>query len=143
MRAGLVWSDTCILNISTRGLLIQSGGALSRSDTVELWRGEHVIVARVVWRQGSRVGLKAEDLLPVEDIMTSSQEQALRLTSGRALVVERRKRSRTHDDSRARARAMEFAGIAMIASILAAGAFAMVEDALGRPLALVVSALGK
>jgi hypothetical protein len=49
---------------------------------------------------------------------------------------------RSHEDNRLRARAVEFASVALIASVIVVGNFAMVEQALARPLALVRVALG-
>ena len=67
---GVQWSDTCILNISSRGLMIHSGRVAPKGSVVELHRGDHVIVARVVWRDGARVGLQSTDRVPVEEIMS-------------------------------------------------------------------------
>jgi len=59
------WTDACILNISSRGLLVHSARTGPAGSIVEVWRGDHVIVARVVWHDGARAGLEAEDKLPV------------------------------------------------------------------------------
>src|SRR3954466_7284207 len=93
MRIGSAWSDACILNISTRGLLIHTSSAMPSSGVVELRRGEHVIVARVAWREGSRAGLCAEERVPVEEIMTLSQATALQLTAAGTPPAERRTRA--------------------------------------------------
>src|SRR4051794_34204558 len=54
MRTSAGWSDACILNVSSRGLLVHTRLATPDGATVELCHGEHVIIARVVWRQGPR-----------------------------------------------------------------------------------------
>jgi hypothetical protein len=100
-----------------------------------------VIVARVVWRKGTRAGLQAEQRVPVEELMTLGQAPRLQLTAAGWPEVERRKRPRTHDDSRLRARAIEFAGLGLVAATLALGASAMVEQAFARPLTYVEAAL--
>jgi len=81
LRTGVQWSDTCILNISSRGLMIHSGKPAPKGSLVELRRGEHVIIARIAWRDGARVGLCAEDRVPIEEIMSVGQSQAFRLTA--------------------------------------------------------------
>lgn len=139
---GAVWGDARILNISSRGLLIETGLGTPRGDAVELRRGAHVILAHVVWREGKRAGLQADHCIPVVEIMALSKTASLQLIAGEAPTAERRARPRSHEQSRLRSRAMEFASVALVASTFAAGAFAMVEEALARPLALVRGALG-
>lgn len=141
LRASTGWSDACILNVSSRGLQINSSHAV-QGTLVEIWYRDQVIVARVVWRNGSRAGLQAEDRVPVEELMTAGQAPALQLTAAQWPQVDRRKRPRTHDQSRLRSRAIEFAGIIAIAVSLAGGVFAMVGQAFARPMAVVEAALG-
>src|SRR4051794_36406877 len=71
------WSDTCILNISSRGLMIHSARTGPEGSMVELYRGDRVIVARVVWREGARVGLRSDERLPVDEIMSLIQPARL------------------------------------------------------------------
>ena len=77
------------MNISSRGLMIHTGRQIAKGTKVEVRRGEHVITARVVWRDGARAGLQAEDRVPVEAIMTCVQSPAFQLI---AATGERRKR---------------------------------------------------
>ena len=141
MRASSGWSDACILNISSRGLLIHSTRGAAQGSTIELWHGDHVIVAKVVWRNGTRVGVRADERVPVEDIMTSSAAPAPQPVAADGKPVERRKRPRTHEQNRYRGRAIEFAAAVAVAVPLAIGAFALVEQALAQPLASVGAAL--
>lgn len=140
LRHGSSWSDACILNISSRGLMIHTGRPIARGAEVELRRGDHVIVARVMWREGGRAGLRSEDRVPIEDIVTFGQSPALQLT---AATGERRKHPRPEEHSRIRARAVEFAGVLAIAICLAGAGFTMVESAFARPLAVVAAALDR
>lgn len=142
LRAGAQWSDACILNISSRGLMIQSGRAGPTGSRVELRRGKHVIVARVVWRDGARAGLASDERLPVEDIMSVSQSSALQLVASDGMFVERRTKSRQKSvDSRLRGRTFEFVGVGAIALLLALGVWGMAQQALAAPLAKVEAAL--
>ena len=142
LRAGAQWSDTCILNISSRGLLIHSARAAPEGSIIELRRGDHVIVARVMWREVARVGLQADERLPVEQIMSLGQSQALQLTASSGAAVERRKQPRAEVDARLRGRAMEFASVLVIAASMALTIWSMASEALARPMAAVSAALG-
>jgi hypothetical protein len=141
MRALSGWSDTCILNVSSRGLMI-NGTAPVRGDTVELWHGEHVIVATVMWRKGTRAGLRAEDRIPVDDLLAMSKSPSLQLTAGSWPEVDRRKAARTHEESRVRSRLIEFCGAAAVAAGAGVSAFLMIEQLLARPLRQVLAATG-
>lgn len=138
LRHGASWSDACILNISSRGLMIHTGRPISRGAEVELRRGDHVIVARVMWRDGGRAGLRTEERLPIEDIVTLGRSPSLQLTAANG---DRRKHPRPEDQSRIRARAIEFGAVLVIAAGLAGAGFTMVESAFARPLAAVAAAL--
>jgi hypothetical protein len=139
LRHGAAWTDACILNISTRGLMIHTGRQVAKGTQVEVRRGDHVIIARVVWREGGRAGLRAEDRVPVEEIMTLGKSPPLQLT---AAPVERRKHSRPHDGSRLQGRAMEFGAVIAIGACLAAAGLSMVQAAFARPLEMVSAVLG-
>ena len=138
LRHGASWTDACILNVSSRGLMIHTGRPIVEGTQVEVRRGDHIIVARVMWRDGGRAGLKAEERVPVEEIMTLGQSPSLQLT---AATGERRKHPRPGDNSRLRGRAIEFAGVVTIAISLAGAGLAMIEQAFARPLAMVSAAL--
>jgi hypothetical protein len=147
MRAESGWSDACILNISSRGLMINAIRAAETGSTVEVWHGDHMIVAHVIWRKGTRAGLRAEDRLPIEDMTTASQTTALQTTALQPTAmdwhrVERRKGSRSREDSRRRSRMIKFARVAVIAASFAMGVYAMFKEAFAEPFALVAAALG-
>src|SRR5258708_18371651 len=143
MRASTGWTDACILNVSSRGLLINASAAgAATGSEVELRHGAHVIVAEVVWRRGTRAGLRTDQRVPVEEIMALSKAPALQLTAGQWPHVDRRTQWRSHDESRQRSRMLEFASVVVIAVSLAGALFSMVEQAFVRPLAMVQAALG-
>jgi hypothetical protein len=138
---GALWTDACILNVSSRGLMIRASRAAPTGTVIELWRGDLVITARVVWRQGVKAGLRAEHPVPVEEIMTLRQSPGLPFTTGDQPAYERRKRARTSDDNRIRGRAIEFGSAVLIAALLSFSAYDFVEQALAKPLAAARSAL--
>ena len=143
LRVGARWTDVCILNISSRGLMIRTASLLGANNVIELRRGDQVIFARVVWRIGARAGLQSDECLPVDDILTLAQAPALQITGSGALTPERRRAARSfHQDSRLKGRAIEFAGTPAIAVGLAIAVFSMIESAFARPLALIRAAFG-
>jgi hypothetical protein len=141
--AGSQWSDACILNVSSRGLLIQTSRPIPEGSSVEILRGDHLIVACVMWSNAGRSGLKSEQQLPVEDILSLEQSRALQLIASNGLIHDRRRKKRgVVVDPRLRGRAMEFLAIGAIAASLAIGMGAMAERALSGPLASASAALG-
>lgn len=137
MRTDEGWGDACILNISSRGLMIHAGRAADRGSVVEVRQGEHLIRARVVWRDGARIGLKADARLPVEQILSRCDCPELRLTASQP-----RRCCETHDRSRSRSRLLELLVFIVVAGFVGATAFSLVGEALAKPLASVRSALG-
>jgi hypothetical protein len=142
MRSDSGWSDACILNISSRGLLVRSGRPAVRGSVIELRHRDYAIVGRVVWSDGAHAGLQAEERVPVEQILSLSQAPSLQLTAVNGRPVERRKRPRSHEDNRVRGRLFEFSAVAILAALVAGFAFDLVHDALSRPFQQVQAVLG-
>jgi hypothetical protein len=148
MRAGASWDDVAILDLSTRGLGIRAADPPGRGTYVEICRGRHVIVARVMWTSGQRAGLQAQDVIWVQALVNEpSNDRHAPPTPSGGRPVERRAKPRTaqqrHDDSRLVGRALEFACIALLGAAMAMAAFGMVEHALARPLAQISAALAQ
>ncbi len=142
LRKGSQWDETCILNMSSRGLMIHSPWGAPEGSFVELRRGGHSIIAQVMWCEGPRVGLRSEERLPVEEIMSLGQSHALQLVAVTREPRERRKRSNAgHPDARLCGRAFEFVGVVTIAIMLAIGVWTMMQQALTGPLNRVAVAL--
>jgi hypothetical protein len=140
--AGADWSDTCILNVSSRGLMIHSSRPAFPGSVVELRRGEHVIVARVMWRDGARLGLQAEERVPVEEILSLSNTKSLQLAALGGALIERRKEPRLDPDgARSDGRWMEFLATIAAAAIFAGCAWSIAHQALAKPLAAAQVAL--
>ena len=136
------WTDACILNVSSRGLMIHSSRAGPQGSIVELRRGQHAIVACVVWRDGARVGLKTEERLAVEDLIRLNCAYAMMATAGQAQNRARGTPSeRPERNRRSLGRVIEYVGVALIACTLAATAFYFFERGLGTPMALIETAL--
>jgi hypothetical protein len=146
MRSGASWHDVCILNISTRGLGIQAADPPQRGAYLEICRGRHMIVARVMWTSGHRAGLKAQDSIFIDALVNEPVEAAGRPGGqGAPQPVERRRAPRPiqqrHDRSRIAGRAFEFVCFAILASAIGITAFGAVEKALAQPLSTIEAAL--
>lgn len=140
VRCGATWSDACILNVSSRGMLIHATQAPSRGTYLEIRRGTQAFAARVVWTSDARFGVLTQDSVSAEQLI-NGQAQAQQT----AMHVERRRQPRTlpsrHEASRFRSRAMEFAAFALFGAIGATFATSVVNELLGKPLEAIRSAL--
>jgi hypothetical protein len=99
-----------------------------------------VIIAHVMWRDGGRAGLLTEDRVPIAEIITFGQPQALQLTRSNG---ERRSRLRPNERARVVGQGLEFVGVLMIVVCLAAAGLTMLQAAFARPLVTVVAALSR
>jgi hypothetical protein len=143
VRSGARWGDACILNISSRGMLIYSTWPVVEGSVVEILRGDQLIVARVMWSEAGRSGIRSDERLPVEDLLSLEQSRSLQLIASNGVLHDRRKqRQRIARESRGHGRAIEFVAFGAIAVSLAFGLWAMTEAALSGPLARATAALG-
>lgn len=141
LRNGAGWVDACILNISSRGLLIHAKCDAQPGSQISLWRGENLIVGRVVWRSTNRIGLCSPDPLPVDDVISGGAAPAAAPVATGDLKIERRTQPRSHERSRERSRAIEFVSLVLAGVALAAAASAYAYQALSNPLEAVQRAL--
>jgi hypothetical protein len=140
MRTAAGWSDACILNVSSRGALIHSKRPITEGSAIELRHGDQVIFGRIVWHEGAKAGVQSDHRIPVEHILSLADAPALMLAA--PVRGDRRRRPRTHEQSRQQSRLMEFAGVVIITVAFSSAAFALVGEAFARPLAQVRDALG-
>lgn len=147
LRHGARWQDSCILNISSRGMQVLMGATPppTPGSFVELGRGRHLIVGRVVWSAGRRIGVQTQDRLDVEAMVADPESAAALPGKGNAPPVERRRAPRAsaqrHEQSRQHGRAIEFGSLALAVGAAAWFAASMVETALARPLGTIQAAL--
>jgi len=140
MRSQSGWSDACILNISSGGLLVYSPGEATIGSSVEIRRGANLIIAHVVWRRNQRIGLCSHGRVPIHHLLDNDSVAAA-VTSDVAVQAERRKQPRSSDKSRLQARAMEFVGTLFVGITLAVAAAAAVADVISTPISVVTAAL--
>lgn len=141
LRNGGGWIDACILNVSSRGLLIHAKCTPQPGSQIELRRGGYLVTARVVWRSTHRIGLCSPDQLPVDDIISCEHAPAAVPALKSDVKVERRIEPRSHERSRERSRAIEFLSLVLVGTALAGAASAYAYEALSNPLKAVHRAL--
>ena len=150
MRLDDAWSDVCIRDISSRGMLLEAVSAPRRGKYVELRKGRHVVVARVVWSTDCRFGIQSQDCLNVRGILGEPDFSGNRINqkTEAQLVFEQRTRELKKgevrwkaEQSRTIARATEFAGVGVV--IISFGYFLAITvyDALFVPIKAVSAAL--
>ena len=144
MRYGASWKDICILNLSSRGMMVRSSVAPLPGSYVEMRRGSHVIVARVVWANDYKFGVLTQDRLPV-DALASGGAVAKPIAD---IPVERRATPRRpnrlddrHAASRLIGRLLEYGFILIVGVSAAVGGFVTVQEAFASPLAVISNAL--
>jgi hypothetical protein len=153
MRFNGSWSDVCVHNISSRGMLIQAGAAAARGSYIEVRRGQHVIVGRVAWSKGHRLGVRTQERLDIGAILrepdASKVNYEARIRSqpsfDRRSVYRLAKAEAgwKAEQSRFRSRALEFACVAAMSAFAALMIFDTATESLRQPLNVVADGLTK
>jgi hypothetical protein len=147
MRCGAHWRDARMLNLSSRGVGLSAGAPPEPGTYVEIRRGAHVIVARVMWTAGLRFGVRTQDPVQVEALIrepdASDAPAPAPAPSGQPLERRRAARSisRQHERSRALARMLESMFLGFLAIAAALLVFDLVKQSFQRPLAATERAL--
>jgi hypothetical protein len=135
------WSDARILDISRRGLMVRAGKAPANGTYVEICRGTHRIVARVVWVSQDRFGARAQDAIAVDAVVTGDDAPLPVPANDRRRLPRRPSTKEREDRSRNRSRRIEFGAIVVLACAAAFLGFDAVRSALSKPLSMVAAAL--
>ena len=142
MRIGASWADVCIVNITPGGLGMQAARPPKHGDYVEIQRGAHVIVGRVIWSGTHRFGVRAQGTLPVDSIMNDPDRQLVGAAAAERPAAA--PRPRAHQlESRIRVRLFEFLCIAGVGVGFALAVAGSVQAAIAAPMAQIATALGK
>ena len=148
MRAGSGWADTCMLDVSSRGLSLQGDVAPPQGSYIEVRRGSHVIVARVVWTADRRFGACTQDPIAVEALVGGKEAPGVRTIKAAApAAAERRAAPRAltsaelHNKSRMAGRSLEFAFLLVAIASSAVLGEDVLREWFARPIAAVSAAL--
>jgi hypothetical protein len=72
MRVGASYSDVCIRDISSRGMMLQAATPPAKGTYIEILRAAHIVVARVVWVNERRFGIVASDRMDVAAVINAA-----------------------------------------------------------------------
>jgi len=142
IRAGAAWHDACILNVSSRGMLLQAADPPVRGSYLELRRGALVIVAQVMWSKTHRFGVKTQDALPVAAIVANA---AVPEAGDGVRLGERRRLDRqqlpAHQRSRHQGLIIEYGFVVALTAAAAVFAASQVYPLLATPAGIITVSL--
>lgn len=150
IRIGGSWGDVCVRDISSRGLLLHSRSAPPRGTYIEVCRGSHRIVARVIWSKDQHFGVQAQDRISVDGFVGEPDSSGVDFASARKAdpQFERRSSPRTAaaleqkaERSRRIAATLQFAAVVGLGGFAATMAFDAVAQTLSAPLTTVTATL--
>jgi hypothetical protein len=75
MRSEGYWIDVHVLNISTRGLLVQTKTLPEKGSYVEICRGSQIVIGRVAWCNGRKFGVRTQDRIDVSAFVDHPSHQ--------------------------------------------------------------------
>ena len=144
IKLGTDWADGHILNISSRGMLLQHSRPIAIGSQIEVRNDGRAVSATVVWQDGFRAGLACAQRIDLGDWVAAWEEQGgAKSGSGPvAARVDRRAIPRSHEQSRELARKLEFIAIAAFAALIAVSVASLAASVLFRPFAAISAALG-
>ncbi|WP_097065204.1 PilZ domain-containing protein [Sphingomonas guangdongensis] len=145
MRAGSSWLSASIRNVSSRGAMLALPHPPPVGTYVELRRGDMIIIARVVWSDEQRCGLRSQRPISLPHLQAANPHRELyRPDSPR----ERRAQPRDGVEigltrSINFGRKLEFLAVALFAGLLAISAGKMAFDVLAQPFSTATRAMDR
>lgn len=140
LRGDTAWSDVCIRNVSSHGMMLQMTKPPTPGSYVELRRESVVVVARVMWADSDSCGLRTQakvdagvlsgrvaDTQARADQRSKSRMDALRFSAERAAMF---------------GRSMQFVFGAVFGAALAALLALAAYQTMARPLTVIREVLG-
>ena len=147
MRIGAAWSDVCLLNLSSRGALAQATVTPMKGTYLEVRRGSHVIIARVMWVEKHRFGICTQDPISVDDLISdpdgsaNAKEGTGAQPDSDRRIMYKRPLGQQHEQSRTMARSIEFCVLVGAGVACAGVAFSLIQAAVAEPMAQISEAL--
>ena len=143
IRADRGWGDACILNLSSQGMLLYSAQPAKLGSVVEIRRGEQAIIARVVWRENNRIGLRSQGRLQLQQVVAGTDLATSQQVGTVNLTADRRKQERRFEHSRTLGRMLEFVSVSAAGALLALAAYSLVAHSLTGPFSQVIAGLAQ
>jgi hypothetical protein len=69
MRSGGAWTDVCIRNLSSRGMLLQTANPPDPGTYVEILRGDQIVIGRAIWAGEHRFGVRTQACIDMDAII--------------------------------------------------------------------------
>ncbi|WP_221364228.1 PilZ domain-containing protein [Sphingomonas jinjuensis] len=149
MNVNGAWSDACIHNVSSRGLLVAGAkGAPAVGSYVDIRRGSLVMIGRVMWQKDRFFGVRVQDKVNARALV--AEPRGRRKASRDGSEVSRSARALAHEGNvarrveRSRAIAAAFQSSLLVLGGGGAAVFVALEvyEALAAPMETVRQAMG-
>lgn len=143
------WSDACIHNVSSRGLLVAGAkGAPAVGSYVDIRRGSLIMIGRVMWRKDRYFGVRVQDKINAQALV--AEPRGRRKTNRDGDEAARTYRALAHEGNIARKveRSRVFAAVFQSSLLILGGGGAAVfvalevYEALAAPMETVKRAMG-
>lgn len=148
MRTQDGWSDVLIRNVSSRGMLIETGTVAPKDKYIELRTGHHAVVGRVAWRKQSQFGIHTQDRIDIDALAMRPSKPS---PSGPPKATDERRATprqvspealqRTAERSRMLGQATQFVFIGLFVTAAALLVGNQVYDTLASPMRVVTTRL--
>ena len=144
MRAGAAPVDVCIRDLSSRGLMLQTGAPPPRGSYVEIVGASLTIVGRVIWAKERRFGVRTNDPIDVPAVLFGIQPPSGQRPPAPAQRRQCSANARPHTaSSRMLATAMQFAMVGAFAALLVVVLAGTAYETLRRPLEHIEARLAR
>jgi hypothetical protein len=136
------WADARILDLSARGLMARSQYAPARGTYVEICRGAHRVVARVVWVRDGRFGARSRDPIVIDGLSDGVDPALPAPANDRRSARREPPPAERLGRSRRWSRRGEFVAVVTLACAAAFLAVEAVRTTLSKPLNTIEAQLG-
>ncbi|WP_254287780.1 hypothetical protein [Sphingomonas liriopis] len=143
MRSGADWGDVLIHNMSSRGLLATADTEQPTGTIIEIRRIHHIIVGRVVWQKGPYFGVRTQDRIDIDGVVSAKPPAHKPGSEPGATGPDRRGERRVVPIAEREARSRRFAArfqFVVMALVLGGSAVFVAEGVFGllsRPFATI------
>ena len=147
LRSETGWSDVTIGNVSSRGMMLRCVAPPPQRAYIEVRHQGVCVVGQIVWINGTRCGVRTQDLVDVAGLLSQGGRRALppandRRAPSRPIDPPRQRTpAERAEASRRFARLFDFAVVAAAVGGAAVLAASLVYDAFTGPLGRVTEAL--
>jgi hypothetical protein len=140
MCSGSQRGDVRIVDLSDGGLCLVGANSHRRGEYVELSRGCHSIVGRVVWSDCKKLGLVAQDKIPLEALV-NDPDRLVQPQRGAVIARATLRHVKLQDNGHFVARTIQRSVLGLASACAALLILSLVQDAFARPMHSIAAAL--